>query len=793
MTPAEFDITRFVQPRGNVLAVQVYRWCSGSYLEDQDMWRFSGIFRDVYLFATPEIHVRDFFVRCRFDAGYRDATIHLTANVRNYGAKTGTGHTLEAVLLDAGGVPVGNEPLMAAEVVPLADGEEQTLELDAPVKAPRKWSPEEPYLYTFLLLLKTPQGGILEVEQCRFGFRVVEIRDARLLVNGVAVKLKGANRHEHDPWRGRAISLKRMVQDIELLKRFNFNTVRTSHYPDDPKWYDLCDRYGIFLIDEANLEAHGMGYDLDKTLGNRPEWEAAHLDRHTALVERDKNHPSVIIWSMGNESGSGCNFEAGARAIRALDPTRPIHYERMNEVADLDSVMYPHLDDLIAEGKKDSPKPFIMCEYAHAMGNAVGNFQEYWDAIERHKRLIGGCIWEWADHGIFKYTEDEPREDGSRTWFWAYGGDFDDEPNDRNFCMDGLVFPDRGIPPKMWEVKKVYQYVGIGPADLARGSVRIRNKHFFANLNRYDIRWSVREDGCIVEEGVLPPLDLPAGEETELTIPFTPPVPKPGAEYVLRVSFHLRENALWAEQGHESAWEQMRLPIDSGKAPLLMFKNAPKLKLQEDDTQLVVTGGGFTVRFSKSHGGLGAIVYDGQEMLPDGGAVVNGPALNLLALAGGLEQLAWYGCGPHESYPDRKTGAAVGRYESTVTAQYVPYPFPQECGNKEDVRWAALTSDAGTGVLLVMDAPLAFSTLRFTPDDLNCAAHTYELKPRRNITVCVDYRHCGLGNGSCGPLVLDKYALYASAVEFGFALRPVRDGKTDLAAMAREKLPASES
>lgn len=890
MGPAEFDITPCLKDGENTLAVEVYRWSDGSYLEDQDMWRFSGIFRDVYLFATPEIHVRDFFVRCRFDAGYRDATIHLTANVRNYGAKTGTGHTLEAVLLDAGGVPVGNEPLMAAEVVPLADGEEQTLELDAPVKAPRKWSPEEPYLYTFLLLLKTPQGGILEVEQCRFGFRVVEIRDARLLVNGVAVKLKGANRHEHDPWRGRAISLKRMVQDIELLKRFNFNTVRTSHYPDDPKWYDLCDRYGIFLIDEANLEAHGMGYDLDKTLGNRPEWEAAHLDRHTALVERDKNHPSVIIWSMGNESGSGCNFEAGARAIRALDPTRPIHYERMNEVADLDSVMYPHLDDLIAEGKKDSPKPFIMCEYAHAMGNAVGNFQEYWDAIERHKRLIGGCIWEWADHGIFKYTEDEPREDGSRTWFWAYGGDFDDEPNDRNFCMDGLVFPDRGIPPKMWEVKKVYQYVGIGPADLAQGSVRFRNKHFFANLNRYDIRWSVREDGCIVEEGVLPPLDLPAGEETELTIPFTPPVPKPGAEYVLRVSFHLRENALWAEQGHESAWEQMRLPIDSGKAPLLMFKNAPKLKLQEDDTQLVVTGGGFTVRFSKSHGGLGAIVYDGQEILPDGGAVFNGPALNLLraftdndtrlvggeslrrgfyqaglsqmrpylkrfevldahgetarvaahleclgskgrgfahqcmytiypdgsihlrnhleplgelpmlpriglkmTLAGGLEQLAWYGCGPHESYPDRKTGAAVGRYESTVTAQYVPYPFPQECGNKEDVRWAALTSDAGTGVLLVMDAPLAFSTLRFTPDDLNRAAHTYELKPRRNITVCVDYRHCGLGNGSCGPLVLDKYALYASAVEFGFALRPVRDGKTDLAAMAREKLPASES
>jgi len=886
MGPAEFDLTPYLQDGENTLAVEVYRWSDGSYLEDQDMWRYSGIFRDVYLFATPETHVRDFFVRCDFDGEYRDAVLKLTAKVCNFGEKACQEHALEGVLLDADGAPVGKQPLFTAALKALAGGEEQVLELEAPVNSPRKWSSEDPYLYTFMVLLKMHSGETLEVVQCRFGFRKVEIRDAQLLVNGVSVLLKGANRHENDPWRGRAVTIERMIQDIEILKRFNFNTVRTSHYPDDPKWYELCDRYGIFLIDEANLEAHGMGYDLDKTLGNRPEWQAAHIDRHTALVERDKNHPSVIIWSMGNESGSGCNFEAGARKIRALDPTRPIHYERMNEVADIDSVMYPHVDELIAEGKKDSPKPFIMCEYAHAMGNAVGNFKEYWDAIESHKRLIGGCIWEWADHGIFKYTNEEPAEDGSRTWFWAYGGDFDDQPNDKNFCMDGLVFPDRAIPPKMWEVKKVYQYVSIAPSDLASGKVRVRNKHFFANLNRYGIRWSVSEDGRILEEGVLAPLDLPAGQETELTVPYASPSLRPGAEYWLRISFHLAEDTLWAQKGHEAAWEQMRLPLDAGKKRAIIFGKNLKLKVEEDSTRVVVSGKSFAARFSKTHGGISAVTYGKQMVIPDGGEVFNGPALNLLraftdndnrqhqgeslkrgfyeaglsqmrsylkrfevvsrdantvcvrshihclgskgrgfahecmytlypdgsihlrnhlepigelpmlpriglktTFAGELEQLAWYGRGPYESYPDRKTGAPVGRYESTVSDQYVPYPFPQECGNKEDVRWAALTNARGQGVLVLMDAPMAFSALRFTPGDLNRAEHPYDLNPRRNITACVDYKQCGLGNGSCGPLVLDSYALYGGTIDFGFALRPCRPQDGDIAELARLRLP----
>ena len=539
MTPAEFDITDYVIEGENILAVEVYRWSDGSYLEDQDMWRLSGIFRDVFLFSSPQVHLRDFFARCSLDSEYRDAVLKVTAKIRNHSAENSAGpHSLDVVLLDAEGKRVGNKPLAEGRLEGIEAGAEGVLDLEAEVPNPRKWSSESPYLYTLLLSLKNTAGEVVEVESCSFGFRVVEIKAGQLWVNGVSVLLKGSNRHEHDPYCGRAMPLDRMIQDIELLKRFNFNTVRTSHYPDDPKWYDLCDMYGIYLIDEANLEGHGLGYELDKTLGNKPEWEAAHIDREEAMVERDKNHPSVIIWSMGNESGSGCNFEACARAIRDLDPTRPIHYERMNEVADIDSTMYPHLDDLIAVAQQNTDKPFIMCEYAHAMGNAVGNLKEYWEAIEKYPRLIGGCIWEWADHGLPLEADVEPDENGERPWFWAYGGDFDDYPNDGCFCMDGLVFPDRRIPPKMWEVKKVYQYVALEPMDILKGEVRVRNKHFFTNLNSFDVAWTLSEDGYVIQEGVLEPLDVARARRKRSRFPLSArisnPVPNIGSWSVSR-------------------------------------------------------------------------------------------------------------------------------------------------------------------------------------------------------------------------------------------------------------------
>ncbi len=407
MTPAEFNITRFVRPGKNMLAAEVYRWSDGSYLECQDMWRLSGIFRDVYLMAAPTVHVRDFWALSDLDAAYKDAMLKVTAKVRNYG-KTKTGdHTLEVRLTDADGTPVGGETLMSAKVGPIAAGREAEAVMQAKVANPKKWSAESPHLYEVFLTLKDAAGKVVEIQRCRVGFRKVEIKGGQLLVNGVAIDVKGVNRHEHDPDHGRAIGVDRMIQDIKLLKQNNINTVRTSHYSNDPKWFELCNRYGLYLIGEANIESHGIGYKPDRTLGNKPRWKKAHLDRIESMVERDKNHPSIIIWSMGNEAGDGVNFVAASAWIHERDPSRPVHYERAEQRPHTDIVcpMYASIDRIVRYGSKPQKRPLILCEYAHAMGNSVGNFQDYWDAIEKHKHLQGGCIWDYVDQGLRKKSE----------------------------------------------------------------------------------------------------------------------------------------------------------------------------------------------------------------------------------------------------------------------------------------------------------------------------------------------------------------------------------------------------
>ncbi len=404
MTPAEFDVTKVVRPGENILAAEVYRWSDGSYLECQDMWRLSGIFRDVSLFSTPPVHVRDYFIRCDLDEAYRDAALEVTAAVRNYTGKAVGAHTVEVALLDEAGKPVGTSPLLTGKVDRLAAGSEVAITMKADVPDPAKWSAEAPHLYTVMLTLKDAAGKALEVQRCRFGFRKVELKGGQLLVNGRAITIKGVNRHEHDPDHGRAIPLSRMIQDVELLKRHNINAVRTSHYADDPKWFDLCDRYGIYLVGETNIESHGMGYHPKRTLGNRPEWKQAHLDRTMRMVERDKNHPSIIIWSLGNEAGDGVNFEATSAWIKQRDPTRLVHYERAGTKPHTDIVcpMYAPISYLVRYARKEQTRPMILCEYAHAMGNSVGNFQDYWDAIEKYKHLQGGFIWDYADQGLRK-------------------------------------------------------------------------------------------------------------------------------------------------------------------------------------------------------------------------------------------------------------------------------------------------------------------------------------------------------------------------------------------------------
>jgi beta-galactosidase len=613
MTPAEFNITKYLKKGENVLAAQVFRWCDGSYLEDQDAWRFSGIYRDVYLFSTPRLHIRDFFVRSDLDENYSDATLKVTANAINLLSKKIKGGTIEVKLLDyQTQKPV--IPDMTTEITePIKPGEEKQVEFKAIVKNPKKWSAEEPNLYIVVLVLKDSAGKIVEVERCNFGFRKVEIKGGQLLVNGKAIYIKGVDRHEHDPDTGRAIPFWRMEQDIKMLKRNNINTVRTSHYPNDPKWYDLCDRYGIYLIDEANIESHGMGHH-ENPIANDPNWKEAHLERVKRMVERDKNHPSVTIWSLGNEAGDGSNFEAASEWVHTRDKTRPVQYEPAREKPYTDIVcpMYPSLDFLTRYGEKEQTRPLIMCEYAHAMGNSVGNFQDYWDTIEKYKYLQGGCIWDWVDQGLRK-------KDARGRTFWAYGGDFGETVKEKrgNFCINGLVLPDRKPNPHLFEVKKVYQNVKVEPKDLENGIVVVKNKYDFKNLDFLETSFEVTEDGMAIERGTLPSLSLAAGESQEVQIPYKRLSPKPGAEYYIKVIFRLANDTLWARKGFVVAWEQFKLPFEAEPAKVDIL-SLPAVELKQTDESVTASGKDFVVSIGKKTGTIESFKFGGKDLIKKG-------------------------------------------------------------------------------------------------------------------------------------------------------------------------------
>ena len=631
--PAEFNVTPYVHAGENTLAVRVYRWSDGSYLEDQDFWRLSGIYRDVALWAAPPVHVRDFWARTELDEAYQDAVLKVRAHVRNYGDEDAAGYTLEVKLFDARGKPVFAEPLVqwkqvswhgpwAAPSTDVADVRAKatvTLELAAEVMNPEKWSDEHPCLYTLLLTLKNADGRVLEVECCNVGFRRVEIKEGQIHVNGAPIVLKGVNRHEHDPDTGHVVTVESMIEDVRLMKQFNVNAVRTSHYPNDPRWYDLCDQYGLYVFDEANVESHGVWDRLAKD----PAWTAAFVERTIRMVERDKNHPSVIVWSLGNESGDGPNFAAAAGWIHEYDPTRPVHYESATtqwvyqgpETApaiDMVSVMYPSVERIIEMAQAPGEtRPLVMCEYAHSMGNSTGNLKEYWEAIEKYPRLQGGFIWDWVDQGLRQVT-DEGEE-----WF-AYGGDFGDVPNDANFCINGLIWPDRKPHPALWEYKKILEPVRVEPLDLNAGKVRVINKYRFSDLNGLDVSWTLSADGNVLQSGQLPRLDTPAGASTIVTLPFQAPALKPGAEYWLAVHFTLAQDTLWAGRGHEVAWAQFQAPFAVPAGPQPDTAGMPELQLSESAPEITVRGQDFSLRFDRTAGRIISFQYAGKELVRQG-------------------------------------------------------------------------------------------------------------------------------------------------------------------------------
>ena len=571
--PAEFNITQYVRPGENSLAVEVYRWSDGSYLECQDFWRISGIERDVFLWSAPAIHVRDYFVKAGLDEAYRNGRLDINASVINYGVLEGMPVGLHAHLVDprSGATVVERRSELAIG----KPGEEVALDMQFELGPIRPWTAETPDLYDLFLTLTDPDGRTLEVLSQRVGFRTVEISGGLLRVNGVPITIKGVNRHEHDPFTGHVVTRERMRQDLLLMKEANMNAVRTSHYPADPYFYDLADEFGLYIVDEANIESHGMGYEPDVTLGNDPLWEKAHLERLVRMVERDKNHPSVIIWSMGNEAGNGVNFEAGYRWIKERDETRPVQYERalQEENTDIYVPMYAGFRHLEEYAQSNPERPLIMCEYAHAMGNSVGNFSDYWELIDAYPSLQGGFIWDWVDQGLWKVTEEGDT-------IWAYGGDFGPPgtPSDGNFLINGVVLPDREPNPHYWEIKGVYQWVKAEKVEGVENRYLVTNDYEFRSLEGLELRWRVLEDGRPIEEGAGPAPALGPQESTEVLIPFTSIEAQPGAEYHLDLGIHIGSTDPLLEEGHQLAKAQF--PLDVGfPGPTLGEEALPAISL----------------------------------------------------------------------------------------------------------------------------------------------------------------------------------------------------------------------
>lgn len=611
----EFDVTSYLREGGNVIALQVMKWSDGSYLEDQDMWWLSGIFRDVYLVSAPQAHMRDYKVNTELDSEYRDAVLKVRAEIENYGKENFESLGLELRLMDEEQAVVAEHQVEGISV--RAKGNEEVA-VEIEVDNPKKWSAEKPNLYNLIFILKDGCGERLEVKREEVGFRDVEVSGGNLLVNGEEITIKGVNRHDFDPGKGRTVPMEEMREDVLMMKRHNINAVRTSHYPNDPRFYSLCDRYGLYVIDETDLECHGFLASYDGFyLGDDEEWEDAYVDRMERMVERDKNHPSIIAWSLGNESGFGENHVSMAERARELDSTRPIHYEPDldQEVSDFIGPMYTHIDELEEMVKDESDYPIILCEYAHAMGNGPGSLKDYWETFRKFDRIQGGLVWDWIDQGI-------RMEKNGKEWF-AYGGDFGDEPNDENFNINGLVFPDRTPSPGLREYKSVIQPLDVKPVDLKGGMVRVENRYDFRSLNHLKLTWNVEKNGGTLREGSVRLPELEPGESEVLEIPYGEfDRSDPGDEYFLDLSFSLKESVAWASEGHEVARSQLALPFGTSGSRISAPKEGTSFDVVENRRKIEVSSPVFDLEFDKVFGVVADAVYR------DVGFIEEGPRLN---------------------------------------------------------------------------------------------------------------------------------------------------------------------
>ncbi|NJP44314.1 glycoside hydrolase family 2 TIM barrel-domain containing protein [Actinacidiphila epipremni] len=817
--PVEFEVGELLLPRGNVLAVRVHQWSSGSYLEDQDMWWMPGIFREVTLIERPEGAVTDFFVHCGYDHVTGTGTLRVDC-------EPGGTLTVPELGLD---IPTG-EPV----IVPV-----------------EPWSAERPRLYDAEL---ATEGERIPL---RIGFRSVAVEDGVLKVNGRRIVFRGVNRHEFDPDRGRALDQETMREDLLLMKRHNVNAVRTSHYPPHPAFLDLCDELGMWVIDECDLETHGFqevgwrGNPVDDA-----RWTPALLDRAARMVERDKNHPSVVMWSLGNECGTGAGLSAMASWIRERDPARPIHYEGDLSCADTDvySRMYAdHAESELIGRRTEAPladaglderrraMPYILCEYAHAMGNGPGGLSEYQRIFDTYERCQGGFVWEWIDHGLRRTAPD-----GSH--YFAYGGDFGEELHDGNFVCDGLLFPDRTPSPGLVEYKKVIEPVRI-TGDAERGQVTVTNLYDVADLGGLSFRWTYEVDGEPADSGRF---EVPAtgpGESALLELPRLP-ADRAGDEAWWTVRAVLAEDTAWAPAGHEVAWAQFAAPrqpagrahrgrphsprraggglitlgpavfdaatgalrtlagtpvegprLDVWRAPTdndrgmdwfaesrldRAWRTAGLHRMRHRVARVAVGGDMLTVAVRVAPAAADHALHTvftwtatGDRLrlevavTPEGAWSVPLPRLGVrLGLPGQLERVSWYGAGPGEAYPDSRAAARIGRWSATVDELQTPYVRPQENGARAGVRWAELTRPDGSG-LRIEGEPFWLTARPWTTEALDAAAHTCDLVRSGRLWVTLDHALQGLGSASCGPGVLPAHRLDVRPAAFSFTFVPL--------------------
>ncbi|OFI35690.1 beta-galactosidase [Alteromonas lipolytica] len=608
-TDAAFDITPYIKPGTNTLAMEVYRFSDGSYLECQDMWRMSGIERDVYLYATPKVAVRDFHAYTSLDASYTDGVLRLDADIDNRGSTNASDITLSAQLTDAKGKTVYRKTLSLAA---LGAGDIQQLGFAAQIDEPNLWSAEQPYLYSLLLTL-TSEGNEPQYIRRHIGFRSTEYKDGNILVNGKPVLFKGVNRHEHDPHTGHVVSRESMLADIKLMKEFNINAVRMSHYPNDPYFYDLADKYGLYIMDEANTESHGLGaanqgpYDAAKHIVNKPEWQAAYIDRISNMYERSKNNPSVVMRSLGNESGDGPNIEVTYDWLKAKEPSPVISEQaQLRRHTDTYSQMYAPIQDIVryAETEHDE-RPVLLIEYEHAMGNSLGNFQDYWDAFEKYRALQGGFIWDWVDQTF-------ARTNANGDFYWAYGGDMEPlgTPNSDSFCANGLVFGDRTPYPYLWEVKKVQQNIGFALTKDNAREIVVTNKHFFRDLSAYALSWQIIEDGKVVKSKAGISLNAKAGAQQTIKLPklrF-----KQGKEYFVNVQVALKNDEPLLAKGHVVAEEQLALAFTPA-APVQT--TSADIAISDSNNAITLTGDDFSMVINRHTGLVSSLNYNGSELL----------------------------------------------------------------------------------------------------------------------------------------------------------------------------------